>query len=54
MSVEKICKCDRCGKPFDYSLSKWAGYFKYGIKKENRLCLRLTIKAATDKPSQKS
>lgn len=37
MSVEKICKCDRCGKPFEYSLSKWAGYFKYGIKKENRL-----------------
>lgn len=34
MSVEEIRKCDRCGKPFEYSLSKWAGYFKYGIKKK--------------------
>lgn len=29
--------CDRCGKPFEYRLSKWAGYFKQGIKRENHL-----------------
>ena len=33
MSVEEIRKCYSCGKHFDYSLYKWAGYFKYGIKK---------------------
>lgn len=38
MSVETIHRCDRCGKPFEYRLSKWAGYFKYGIKKKNKLC----------------
>ena len=37
MSVEKIYKCDRCGKPFSFSLMKWAGYFTHGIKKENKL-----------------
>lgn len=29
--------CDRCGKPFEYRLSKWAGYFSHGIKKENHM-----------------
>lgn len=40
MSTKTICTCDRCGKPFEYRLSKWAGYFAQGIKKENRICFR--------------
>ena len=37
MSKETIYKCDRCGKPFEYRFSKWAGYFKHGIRKENKI-----------------
>lgn len=43
MSVEEIRKCDRCGKPFEYSLSKWAGYFKYGIKKRKSTVLSFNV-----------
>lgn len=37
MSVIKQRVCDRCGKPFEYRLSKRAGYFVRGIRKENHL-----------------
>ena len=37
MSVTTIKVCDRCGKPFEHSKCKWSGYFKYGIRKENRM-----------------
>lgn len=37
MSKITTTVCDRCGKPFEYRLSKWAGYFVQGIKKENHL-----------------
>ena len=37
MATKTIHTCDRCGEPFEYHLSKWAGYFKQGIKKENHL-----------------
>ena len=37
MSKKEQRVCDRCGKPFEYRLSKWAGYFVRGIRKENHL-----------------
>ena len=37
LSVTTIKVCDRCGKPFEHSKCKWSGYFKYGIRKENRM-----------------
>lgn len=32
--------CDRCGKPFEYSLSSVAGYFVNGIRRVNKFHFR--------------
>lgn len=37
MSSKTVKLCDRCGKPFEFRFSKWAGYFVHGIRKENYL-----------------
>ena len=37
MSEIKQRVCDRCGNSFEFHLSKWAGYFVQGIRKENHL-----------------
>lgn len=33
--------CDRCGKPFEYSLSSVAGYFVNGVRRVNKLHFRV-------------
>lgn len=37
MALKTIHTCDRCGKPFEFRMSKWAGYFRQGIRRENHL-----------------
>ena len=34
MGKRTVCICDRCGKLFEYKFSKWAGYFKQGIRRK--------------------
>lgn len=48
MSKETIYKCDRCEKPFEYRIGKWAGYFTQGIRKENTLRFHSMFVGNTD------